>query len=178
MSGATRANARTPQGVGDSVMRVAHRAAKGSSAKLWQQLMGYARLPNLTVSRGQARRLITFLALFAFSIQTFVVQTHVHIPPSSSVSGSLEYAGNATDQTAKAVAADPDAGPHDKYPIDSDPANCPLCQEMVQAGHFITPTAILLLLVFVVIANVAIYNDSIRISAPSHYWQGRGPPHI
>src|SRR3569833_2942701 len=70
-----------------------------------------------------ARRWITALALLAFFFQGLTLQTHVHQPILPAVAKSH------TDSTPKEA-------------LKLDPMDqCRLCQELVHAGTFITPSA-------------------------------------
>jgi hypothetical protein len=74
------------------------------------------------------RLALTWIVLLAFSLQTYVTQTHSHIT-----------AGPATREAAAGLAG--------KVAVDSasalgdDAAACPLCQLIAAAGFFVTPVA-------------------------------------
>lgn len=120
--------------------------------------------------RGEQSRLrlaITFLALFAFSVQSYITQTHIHLAPQ-------QISGVAGDSKASSPAQ-----PHDRYPANEDPANCPICQEIMHAGQFVTPAAIAVLLPTLAASTIAIVLDvPIALRTVSHSWHGRAPPHI
>jgi hypothetical protein len=104
---------------------------------------------------ASARLLLTLFALFAFGLQSYLVQTHIH--------------------TATAVSASKSSP--DRLPAKDDPANCPICQEILHTGQFVTPTAALLVLpgasISVVELDVAIPKFA---QGPAHAWQSRAPP--
>lgn len=128
-------------------------------------------------NRGFARRApslarlsLIFVMLAAFALQSTITQTHIHIGSFSTT------AGFSTDFKIAAKAV---KGSQNRGPIDSDPANCPICQEMMHAGQFIMPAA----LVFILPAQaVSLVPPSIAIprvvETVSHSWQGRAPPRI
>jgi len=108
------------------------------------------------------RRALVYAFLAAFTLQSFVVQTHIHFAPDA-----LEHAAAGTTHDG-----------HDRYPPGDDPANCPICQEMLHTGQFITPFAQSLLPPTFAVSTIAIVDSAFHfISAPSHSWRGRAPPH-
>jgi hypothetical protein len=114
------------------------------------------------------------VALVAFSFQSFVTQTHIHVPTVPVSAGILQ----TTDAHGlKAVALKQTPAPKDKAPANDDPLNCPLCQAVGYAGHFLTPSAAALILstTAVSILPLAATIPSSR-ETPSHIWQGRAPP--
>ena len=106
-----------------------------------------------------AKRWLTLLALLAFFLQSLAIQTHIH----------------PADLTPIAKLGTT----HAPAPLKSqDPVEqCRLCQELVHAGSFITPTAALLagpLARFQAIP-LALLPARAR-SAPAFAWQSRAPP--
>jgi hypothetical protein len=128
----------------------------------------FRRTPDL------ARRALLLFALTAFALQGYVTQTHIHFAP-----GSF---GAMLSDTGKIVpvaqSAEKDGTlPRDKWPANDDPANCPICQEMIHSGAFVTPTVAALALPTEVFSVIAIVIDVPQFtSAVSHSWRGRGPP--
>jgi hypothetical protein len=119
--------------------------------------------------------LIILLGFLAVFIQAFVVQTHIHIPPQS-VSAAYETAKAVTAKITAHAAAP--VAPRDKYPINEDPSNCPLCQEFAHSGQFVHSVAVLASLPFSVTVSIIVFRDiAPRIFAVSHAWRGRAPPH-
>ena len=108
-------------------------------------------------------RFIALMLLAAFTLQSYVTQTHIH--------------GTALDSAAvvKVLAEAPAQG--GSAPIDKSEQDCPFCQAIVHAGAFFTPAAPILLppvlwaqLIAPVIAVSAV------AAAPAHDWLSRGPP--
>jgi len=99
---------------------------------------------------------LTFLALFAFTLQSIVTQIHIH---------NIEPAQAATKAPGKAPA--------------SPQSNCPICQAIVHAGQFTSPVAAVLpVLVFLGFAIVLVKTrPGIARPAP-HDWQSRAPPRL
>ena len=112
------------------------------------------------------RRALVFMVLTAFVLQSYIVQTHIHFAPA-------DLALLAGDAAAK------NAPQHDRYPANDDPANCPICQEILHTGAFITPAAIALLPPTLAVSTIAIAARELPfIAAVSHDWRGRAPPRI
>jgi len=101
------------------------------------------------------------LALLGFFLQSMAVQTHVHPLDLSPV--------------AKLAAAHtpPPAPSKTQDPVDQ----CRLCQEIVHAGSFITPSAALLAAPLSQVQAIPLVLLPPRAqSAPSFAWQSRAPP--
>lgn len=108
------------------------------------------------------RRALVLLALAVFTLQTYVVQTHVH------------FAHDPAQVTAASV-----KGGHGKAPANDEPQNCPICQEFLHTGQFITPTAQALLPPSLAVSTIALVDAALPfIHAPSHSWRGRAPPSL
>jgi hypothetical protein len=118
-------------------------------------------------------------ALLALAIQSFVIQTHIHIPQahgrSQSVSLATLAAAAVTDKAASV--ADTASAPRDKYPIKEDPTNCPLCQEIAHSGQFVQSAVFIVALPFLTHVHVVVFDEALpSLPAASHIWQGRAPP--
>jgi hypothetical protein len=145
-----------PSSQGRDVTRVSIRRKQKAVARVARQ--------------SNARLLLTFLALFAFTCQNYLTQTHIHVWRASGTDTQL-----AADSGGKSLAGS--TVPKDKYPADQDPANCPICQEMVHAGPVIVPVAVAIVLpALPALGLVATAETARHFNAPSHNWQGRAPP--
>src|SRR5690242_7235598 len=82
------------------------------------------RLGHAISRPSPARKWVGVFALLAFFLQSLVVQTHIHQPQPL-------VAAKATSQHLPAPLKTQD-------PIDQ----CRLCQELVHAGHFVAPSAL------------------------------------
>jgi len=112
-------------------------------------------------SGSAARLVVTLFALLAFTLQGYVTQTHIHLAPPSQKSTSSDTQKN---------------GP-DRYPLKSDPANCPICQEIAHAGQFVTPAAAALLPPSLAVSIVEIAAPiAVLARTASHTWRSRAPP--
>jgi len=117
---------------------------------------------------SSARVAVTLFALLVFAFQTYVVQTHIHLSPQAI--GSVTVG-------AKAPALDAQKQQPDKFPARDDPANCPICQELLHSGQFVTPSAVATLLPSLLVSVIAIViHIAVAPEATSHTWQSRGPP--
>lgn len=113
---------------------------------------------------GLWRRLLLAFTIAAFAQQSYLTQTHIHIPP-------------ALTATGKSAALD--SGGHGKTPSRDDPAHCPLCQEIVLAGAYLTPVAIVIPLPLLPAFRIELPARELPfIAAASHDWHGRAPPRI
>ena len=103
-------------------------------------------------------RLIAALVLLAFTVQSYVAQTHIH-------------------DTAPASAAIAKKLNHDKSPLGNTPLDCPFCQAVAHASGFFMPAAPLLF-ISALWAEMAPPHFLSRgsLSATAHGWQSRAPP--
>jgi hypothetical protein len=98
--------------------------------------------------------------LVAFTLQAFLVQTHLHTLPFQ-----------AHPAPGIAVTA-PD---HSKAPIDID--KCFLCQEYLHGGVYLSPAAAAVLPQTAVVSLLPLTVEAVLASRPlSHNWMGRAPP--
>ena len=108
--------------------------------------------------------------MLAFGFQSYVTQTHIHLAPNSFASFADLGAGTpAAEGTSKQQP--------DKFPPGDDPANCPICQEILHSGQFVTPSAAALLLPTLAVSTIAIVVDITKAAqTASHNWRSRAPP--
>jgi hypothetical protein len=130
-----------------------------------------AKIPSKVWGRsprsGGARLAITFFVLLAFTLQTYVMQTHIH--------GTAGFGVTVTKLAFdKSAAQEQRPG---KLPPANDPANCPICQEILHTGFYVAPSAAALLLPSVVASVAPIVIDIVKIvEVCSHSWKSRAPP--
>ncbi|HEY0282305.1 MAG TPA: hypothetical protein VGC27_06760 [Rhizomicrobium sp.] len=127
------------------------------------------------IAAGVSRRrlAVTFFAFFAFFIQSYIVQTHVHIPAAA----GTEWSGKLSAEAQKAAASLSQKGERGNYPADSDPSKCLLCQEFLASGSFVTPVAAAAFVPLAFVGfTIAAQKSSPEDIAPSHHWQSRAPP--
>ena len=131
-----------------------------------------AKLRAAGSSRLALSRFVMLVTLIAFSVQTYLTQTHIHIASESRSALTLETVADMT----KALTGAP-AAPKDKYPPNEDPANCPLCQELIHSGQFVTPAAAAILLPSLSVSVIDLVASVPTLTrAVTHIWRGRAPP--
>lgn len=123
----------------------------GTSPRAWRR-----------APRGDAKRLaITFVTLLAFVLQTLLVQTHIH---------------GAAPTGVTSVGIEKNAQP-DKLPPAGDPANCPICQELLHAGSFVAPVAAALAASSVATNVEVMFVEILAVTQTyAHGWKSRAPP--
>jgi hypothetical protein len=106
--------------------------------------------------------MLVSVLLLALVVQGFVTQTHLHwqkVSPSSSTAAANHLPGP------------------DKSPRNEDPANCPICEQIIHAGQFVAPAWLNPFLLVLAISTIEIVNITAPgFDAVSHSWRGRGPP--
>lgn len=108
------------------------------------------------------RLLLIGFMLLAFIVQGYATQTHIH-NESVAAAGILVKNGGAPG--------------HENYPGNDDPANCPICQQILQSGQFVAPAWQMPLLVTLVVSAIEFTIVATpRYDAISHSWRSRGPP--
>lgn len=127
----------------------------------------WARVPRQATT---GRRLAALAVLFAFVLQSFAVQTHLHAPAQPQAAAHVAATGKvvASSLPAKAPLKSQD-------PIDQN--GCRLCQELLHSSAFITPAIVALAasLIFVAAAFAALPATT-AASVPAFAWQSRAPP--
>ncbi|MEA2823577.1 MAG: hypothetical protein QOF03_59 [Alphaproteobacteria bacterium] len=131
---------------------------------------------------SHSRILFLLLGLLALAIQILVVQTHIHIPQAAGLPQTVSVTTLAKTLVsgASVQAADDKANaPRDRYPINEDPSNCPLCQEIAHSGQFVHSAAALAALPAFVSVHFIVFSEALpSLFAVSHSWRGRAPPRI
>jgi hypothetical protein len=107
-----------------------------------------------------SRLLLNLVVLFAFSVQSLLVQTHIHNLPQSFLAAS------------SVTVSAPDTS---KAPVDAD--KCFLCQEYVHSGVYVTPAAATVLPPSAVVSLLPfVLAPFVAERQQSHNWMGRAPP--
>lgn len=129
----------------------------------WRQLLGLRR----RAGKHGRRQAIALLTLILFAFQNYLVQTHVHLLLQGKPAASVELSGFAAEKAEE----------HGALPPAGKPATCPICMDMVMAGHFAPPAPIVLPPPSLTAAFVAILVAAqAYVAAISHIWFGRAPP--
>ena len=139
---------------------------------------------HAVIARWAPHTRISFLvlALLALTIQSLVVQTHIHIPQRAGQPQTVSVTTLAQTLVSGApvqTADDRANAPRDKYPINEDPSNCPLCQEIAHSGQFVHSVAALAAVPAFVSVHFVVFSEALpSLFAVSHSWRGRAPPRI
>jgi len=121
-----------------------------------------------------AKLALTFVALFAFLVQSFITQTHVHFSAQADAPFAVSDAGGTV---VKSNTGDPQQRDHRGVPSKEDPAHCPFCQQIAVAGAFLSPflTTLQLPTEVGLLPQISAAVEA-TTQQVSHIWQGRAPP--
>ena len=110
--------------------------------------------------RGSGFRAIAWILLLAFTLQSFITQTHIH----STFGATL--AATVTNVPT-----------HKNAPAENGKAECPFCQAIAHAGAFHAPLSQTLVLPVSWAAMAAsFFVGETFVSVSSHLWHSRAPP--
>ena len=116
------------------------------------------------LSRNPTRLAVTLAMVLAFALQSFIVQVHIHGAAPSNSATMVHSGKTATQNKLPALPGD-------------DQTNCPICQEILLAGHYVMPAAVAWAPVIIWEPVAAITRDIAAIAqAYSHDWKSRAPP--
>jgi hypothetical protein len=116
------------------------------------------------------RLFITLAIMLAFGLQSYITQTHIHLGPDS------PFASYSKLDTQKSAQQGKEQQP-DKFPSNGDPANCPICQEILHSGQFVTPSAAVLFVPTIAVSVITLVSDiTVEAQNASHAWRSRAPP--
>jgi len=108
------------------------------------------------------RGLLVAFVLLVLVVQGYATQTHIHKQSGSTVSTALKAGGSQK---------------HDNFPVNDDPANCPICQQIIHAGQFLAPAWLAPFLLILAISKIEIVTLAVpHFDSVSHNWRSRGPP--
>jgi hypothetical protein len=122
--------------------------------------------------------LVAFFGLLAVALQSFVVQTHIHVQQPTAQTQAVKLVTLAAASVANTEHGATQAkAPVDKYPLNRDPANCPLCKELTHSGVYVSNASVLATLPFPATVNFIVFREIAPSRfAASHTWRGRAPP--
>jgi hypothetical protein len=125
------------------------------------------------VSFWQLRTVLALCLLFTSTLQSFVAQAHIHVPPHTATGGSaLSYDGAAQPSSLPGDSDEPS-----KRTRGDNNSTCPLCQALAFGGAPLAHSAHAVIAPVLLRSIVAIDRVPITsISAVSYSWTGRGPP--
>ena len=105
----------------------------------------------------QGWRIAIWLVIIAFTLQSFIAQTHIHDVAIISHEATSGSGGTA--------------------PVDSVPLDCPFCQAVAHGGTFFLPTIVLFLVAATWIASAEFGSGShLAFAVAAHNWKSRAPP--
>ena len=106
--------------------------------------------------------------LFAFALQSYAVQTHIHEQLNLPVHGKSSTVDGADAQKAD--------GQKPGAPAKDAPDDCPLCQ-LLYGGQYVAPDALVFFLPLVAVRSIETELAALpHYDAVSHSWRGRAPP--
>jgi hypothetical protein len=128
-------------------------------------------------ARDLSQQVPFLFGLIAILIQGLLVQTHIHdrrTPASvqtGPVAAHLARVGQAVVfETMRPTARIPN-------PLESDPAFCPLCQEISYFGQFLHNDVLIFSLPHLVSHRFVVFTETPAFARfTSHIWHGRAPP--
>ena len=134
--------------------------------------------PRVALKVRASHLLVALFGLLAVALQSFVVQTHIHVQQPVFRTQAVGLITLAAASIAGADLASGQTGaPVDNYPINRDPANCPLCKELTHSGQYVSSASVLATLPFPVTVNFIVFREIAPSRfAASHTWRGRAPP--
>ncbi|MBI3677634.1 MAG: hypothetical protein HY243_13570 [Proteobacteria bacterium] len=114
---------------------------------------------------GLASRVVLFVTVLGFALQSYITQTHIH--PVPQIIGGIEKIADTKSPTP------------DKSPLDNSSDNCPLCQAVTHSGFFVVSATPILYVPFMWAETVAVLSSARADSvAATHDWQSRAPPRL
>jgi hypothetical protein len=120
---------------------------------------------------------MAMFGLLAVALQSFVVQTHIHVQPPAFRTQAVSLITLAAASIADSEVSGQTGLPADNYPVNRDPANCPLCKELTHSGQYVSSASVLATLPFPVTVNFVVFREiAPSLFAASHTWRGRAPP--
>jgi len=123
--------------------------------------------------------MLILFGLLGLTVQTLVVQTHVHYFAEGI--RTRVAAVSVLGPDAKAVAAERTEGSatpsRDGNRGNDDPANCPLCQAFAHFSQFTHGVVLFLVPLFLSTTHHISLDEALpSFAAISHNWYSRGPP--
>jgi len=113
------------------------------------------------------RLAVAVIVLFALTLQSYVTQVHIH----------PALFGQSSAAPHNVARADAHGQRPDRLPPSNRPASCPICQEILLAGHYLAPSAAGWMPPAAAAVLVAIVRAIRNIEwAQSHSWNSRAPP--
>lgn len=110
---------------------------------------------------GAGFRALSWVLLLAFTLQSFITQTHLH--------GAIAH--HESSATAASAVA------HKNAPAENSAADCPFCQAIIHAGAFYAPSTQALVVPLSWSATAVRFFIGKSVAGfPPHRWYSRAPP--
>jgi hypothetical protein len=130
-----------------------------------------------TIRTTHSHTVFVLIALLALAVQTLLVQPHIHLQTvqRTYIQNGIALTKNTAPGIEVQFSEQLAPAPRDGYPVNTDPSNCPLCQEL--SHSFVHSAGKLVATPIFVTAKFIIFQKWRSLSlAASHIWQGRAPP--
>jgi hypothetical protein len=122
------------------------------------------RISAKRLTDGRRWRAVAWILLIAFTLQSYVTQTHIH-----GISQSFDAGADA-----KTLAASP---AHQNAPADKSAQDCPFCQAIIHSGAFFAPAAPFIPQPVWVASVVQVIAAQAAVAVAAIVgWQSRAPP--
>jgi hypothetical protein len=130
-------------------------------------------MPLSTRRPSLPRIVLLAISFFAFVLQSYVTETHIHGDDAVQVRALGPHIKVATrDASTRLAGSD-----RKDRPSKNDPVSCPFCQAMLQAGAFLTPASLTVSLPQQGLSVEQFVSATVLVvKVVSHNWRGRGPP--
>jgi hypothetical protein len=105
-------------------------------------------------------RFAIWLILAAFTLQSYVVQTHIHDTAPAAISKTFTGTG------------------HGKSPADNSPLDCPFCQAALAGDFALSATVLVFLSAAGIFLAVPDRPATASYDTVAHIWRSRAPPQL
>jgi hypothetical protein len=105
-------------------------------------------------------RFAIWLILAAFTLQSYVVQTHIHDTAPAAISKAFTNIG------------------HGKLPVDNSPLDCPFCQAALAGAFALSTTALVFLSAAGIFLPIPDRPATASYDTVAHIWRSRAPPQL
>jgi len=103
-------------------------------------------------------RFAIWLILAAFTLQSYVVQTHIHDTAPAAISKAFTNTG------------------HGKSPVDNSPLDCPFCQAALSGAFALSTMPLVSLSAAGVFVAAPDHSATASYNTVAHIWRSRAPP--
>jgi putative copper export protein len=103
-------------------------------------------------------RFAIWLILAAFTLQSYVVQTHIHDAAPAAISKAFTTTG------------------HGKSPVDNSPLDCPFCQAALSSAFALSATPLVFLSAAGIFLAALDHPAASSYDTVAHIWRSRAPP--